>query len=59
MLDTWNEIVFSNINHVLQASAMKLVHDERTGESFDSQLVIGVRESYGKSALFSYSHDNC
>lgn len=27
---------------------MKLVHAERLGEAFDSQLVIGVRESYGK-----------
>ena len=27
---------------------MKLVHAERNGEAFDSQLVIGVRESYGK-----------
>ena len=26
---------------------MKLVHAERNGEAFDSQLVIGVRESYG------------
>lgn len=26
---------------------MKLVHAERLGEAFDSQLVIGVRESYG------------
>ena len=25
---------------------MKLVHSERTGEAFDSLLVIGVRESY-------------
>ena len=25
---------------------MKLVHAERNGEAFDSQLVIGVRESY-------------
>ena len=48
MLDTWNDVIFSNINHKLQSSAMKLVHGERTGESFDSQLVIGVRESYGK-----------
>ncbi|KAM7306182.1 cullin-5 isoform X1 [Ixodes scapularis] len=30
----------------LQASAMKLVHAERMGEAFDSQLVVGVRESY-------------
>lgn len=28
---------------------MKLVHAERLGEAFDSQLVIGVRESYGKN----------
>jgi cullin-5 len=27
---------------------MKLLHAERNGEAFDSQLVIGVRESYGK-----------
>jgi len=26
---------------------MKLVQSERNGEAFDSQLVIGVRESYG------------
>lgn len=25
---------------------MRLVHNERNGEAFDSQLVIGVRESY-------------
>ena len=34
---------------VSQDSIIKLVHAERNGESFDSQLVIGVRESYGKS----------
>lgn len=48
MLDTWNESIFSNIKSRLQDSAMKLVHAERQGEAFDSQLVIGVRESYGK-----------
>ena len=31
---------------LIQDSAMKLVHAERNGEAFDSQLVIGVRESY-------------
>ncbi|CAB1347838.1 unnamed protein product [Coregonus sp. 'balchen'] len=31
---------------VRKDSAMKLVHAERLGEAFDSQLVIGVRESY-------------
>jgi len=49
MLDTWNESIFSNIKNRLQDSAMKLVHAERLGEAFDSQLVIGVRESYGMS----------
>ncbi|CAG2176240.1 unnamed protein product, partial [Oppiella nova] len=46
MLDSWNASIFSNIKHRLQNSAMKLVHSERNGEAFDSQLVIGVRESY-------------
>lgn len=49
MLDTWNESIFSNIKSRLQDSAMKLVHAERLGEAFDSQLVIGVRESYGET----------
>lgn len=30
---------------------MKLIFAERNGEAFDSQLVIGVRESYGKIML--------
>ena len=34
---------------VSKDSIMKLVHAERNGETFDSQLVIGVRVSYGKS----------
>lgn len=46
MLDTWNNTIFQQINHKLQASAMKLVLDERSGTVIDSQLVIGVRESY-------------
>ncbi|XP_066251084.1 cullin-5 [Euwallacea similis] len=46
MLDSWNDSIFSDIKHRLQESAMKLVHAERNGEAFDSQLVIGVRESY-------------
>ena len=49
MLDTWNESIFSNIKSRLQDSAMKLVHAERLGDAFDSQLVIGVRESYGET----------
>lgn len=46
MLDTWNQSIFSAIKGRLQASAMKLVHAERMGEAVDSQLVVGVRESY-------------
>ena len=35
---------------VSQDSIVKLVHAERNGENFDSQLVIGVRESYGRES---------
>ena len=51
MLDSWNEGIFCAIKSRLQSSAMKLVHAERNGEAFDSQLVIGVRESYGKKSF--------
>ena len=51
MLDSWNQSIFSNIKKRLQDSAMKLVHAERNGEGFDTQLVIGVRESYGKFCI--------
>ncbi|KAL5285463.1 CUL5 family protein [Megaselia abdita] len=46
MLDSWNEHIFKDIKDRLQESAMKIVHAERNGEAYDSQLVIGVRESY-------------
>ncbi|XP_065837404.1 cullin-5-like [Oscarella lobularis] len=46
MLDMWNEGIFANIKDRLQVSAMKIVLSERRGEAFDTQLVIGVRESY-------------
>uniref|UniRef100_A0A8D8YCI6 Cullin-5 n=1 Tax=Cacopsylla melanoneura TaxID=428564 RepID=A0A8D8YCI6_9HEMI len=46
MLDSWNQSIFNDIKQRLQDSAMKLVQSERNGEAFDSQLVIGVRESY-------------
>ncbi len=36
---------------------MKLVQAERNGESFDSQLVIGVRDSYGKENRLSSRFD--
>lgn len=52
MLDSWNLSIFSDIKNRLQDSAMKLVHAERNGEAFDSQLVIGVRESYGEPKNF-------
>lgn len=48
MLDSWNQSIFNDIKQRLQDSAMKLVYLERNGEAFDSQLVIGVRESFGK-----------
>ncbi|CAF0713830.1 unnamed protein product [Brachionus calyciflorus] len=46
MLDTWSNTIFISIKHRLQNSAMKIIYQERIGEPFDSQLVIGVRESY-------------
>lgn len=46
MLDLWNSSIFSSIQGKLQDSAMKLLWAERLGDTFDSQLVIGVRESY-------------
>lgn len=52
MLDCWNQSIFNDIKQRLQDSAMKLVYLERKGEAFDSQLVIGVRESYGKLTFF-------
>ncbi|KMQ97503.1 cullin-5 [Lasius niger] len=46
MLDSWNQSIFNDIKQRLQDAAMRLVRAERNGEAFDSQLVIGVRESY-------------
>lgn len=46
MLDSWNQSIFNEIKQRLQDAAMRLVRAERNGEAFDSQLVIGVRESY-------------
>ncbi len=48
MLDTWSKSIFSEIKHRLQNSAMKIIYSERMGEPFDAQLVVGVRESFGK-----------
>lgn len=46
MLNLWNVGIFRDITARLQESAMKLVQAERNGDAFDSQLVIGVRDSY-------------
>lgn len=54
MLDTWSKSIFSEIKHRLQNSAMKIVYAERIGEPFDSQLVIGVRESYGNKIKINH-----
>lgn len=52
MLEIWNRVIFSNIKEKLQSAAMHLVSAERNGEPVDSQLVIGVRESYGRSNIY-------
>ena len=48
MLDSWNEMIFTSIKDRLQSIAMDLVYRERNGDIVDSQLVIGVRQSYGQ-----------
>ena len=49
MLQSWNNLIFDNVRDRLLSAAMKFLYDERSGEAFDSQLVIGVRESFGQS----------
>lgn len=46
MLQEWNDNIFQSIRDKIHGAAMRLVEMERAGESFDKQLVIGVRESY-------------
>ncbi|XP_067947837.1 cullin-5-like isoform X2 [Watersipora subatra] len=46
MLASWNETIFTDLKQRLQEAAMHLIDLERHGEFFDSQLVIGVRESF-------------
>jgi len=48
MLETWNSNIFKNVYKDLKDKTMLLVKQEREGEIFDSQLVIGVRQSFGK-----------
>ena len=49
MLQSWNKSIFSNVRDRLLSAAMKFLYAERSGEAFDSQLIIGVRESFGKN----------
>lgn len=56
MLNTWNNSIFKDIKQRLQNCAMKLIYLERNGEAFDSQLVIGVRESYGIVYIIIYNY---
>ena len=48
MLRTWNLCIFETVYELLKDKTMILVKREREGEVFDSQLVIGVRQSFGK-----------
>jgi cullin-5 len=50
MLQSWNNSIFLNVRDKLLLAAMKFLYAERNGEAFDSQLVVGVRESFGESA---------
>ena len=54
MLRTWNDHIFLDIRQRLQSAAIHLLEAERNGEAFDSQLVIGVRESYGEYYMYVY-----
>ena len=47
MLQTWNKSIFAGVRSQLLTAAMSFVLRERSGEVFDSQLVIGVRQSFG------------
>ena len=46
MLQEWNDNIFQSIRDKIHGAAMRLVEKERSGDLFDKQLVIGVRESY-------------
>ena len=60
MLDMWNDTIFNDIYEVLKDKTMILIKQEREGEVFDSQLVIGVRQSFGNFKLkhFNISYDS-
>ncbi|KAH7699747.1 Cullin, partial [Aphelenchoides avenae] len=46
MLDSWYRIVFKKISERLLSAAMKLIERERNGESVDTRIIVGVRESF-------------
>lgn len=46
MLDSWNTGIFAEIRERLQNAAMALLEAERNGEAINSDLIVGVRESY-------------
>ncbi|PIK56997.1 putative cullin-5 [Apostichopus japonicus] len=46
MLDFWNLYIFDTIKQPLKDRAMALLYKERNSETFDKQLISGVRESF-------------
>ncbi|CAB3396904.1 unnamed protein product [Caenorhabditis bovis] len=46
MLEKWYQRIFAKLSQTLLGEALKLVEEERNGNIIDSQLVIGVRESF-------------
>ena len=48
MLQTWNRSIFADVRSQLLSAAMSFLYKERSGEAYDAQLVIGVRESFGE-----------
>lgn len=52
MLDAWYNSIFNMTKQRLQKGVIKIVYSERTGEPFDSQLIIGIRESFGEKIAF-------
>ncbi|KAL3101325.1 hypothetical protein niasHT_028081 [Heterodera trifolii] len=46
MLDYWNRHVFADISHRILNAAMGMVERERNRELVNSQMIVGVRESF-------------
>jgi len=57
MLERWNSLIFENVREKLLAAAMEFLYSERSGEAFESQLVIGVRESFGELSILDLPQD--